>query len=95
MAPPSRRRVACLVEWNGDGRGVVVNDTGDDPDCSDGTRKTAEVRVGDLGRACPSRRRGDQALTRSGLGPAAGEPAINPVPGRVITTAAAEVRTVL
>ncbi|MDA8302817.1 MAG: cobalt-precorrin-5B (C(1))-methyltransferase [Actinomycetota bacterium] len=55
------------------------------PRCASGTWGAHVLHAGE----------GIGAITRSALGPALGEPAINPVPGRVITTAPAEDRTVL
>ena len=76
-----RRRPRC----------VVVKDAGDDPDCTDGARMTAEVgEAGDrrslLGRA----RRRAPSPSRAWAWPWA-RPAINPVPRRMIPAALAEV----
>lgn len=71
---------------------VVVKDAGDDPDCTDGARMTAEVvwstHSSEL-RAGP----GIGTVTRPGLGLDLGAPAINPVPRRMILAAIAEVTT--
>jgi cobalt-precorrin-5B (C1)-methyltransferase len=94
VALPSGRRVGFPVEWDGDGRAVVVKDAGDDPDCTDGARMTAEVRVGGAyGRHLLHAGEGIGIITKPGLGLAVGEPAINPVPRRMIMAALAEVGT--
>ncbi|MGC1512069.1 MAG: cobalt-precorrin-5B (C(1))-methyltransferase [Acidimicrobiales bacterium] len=91
---PDGRRVRFPVEPStvdpAPNRCVVVKDAGDDPDCTDGARMTAEITwtetVGEL-RAGP----GIGTVTRPGLGLAVGAPAINPVPRRMILAAIAEV----
>ncbi len=87
---PAGKEVTFPVEWDAAGRAVVVKDAGDDPDCTDGARLTAEVRLG-----------GDQVLvtggegvgvvTKPGLGLPVGEAAINPVPRQMIEQAIGEV----
>jgi cobalt-precorrin-5B (C1)-methyltransferase len=70
-----------------------VKDAGDDPDCTDGARVTAEVDwpevVGPVSelRAGP----GVGTVTKPGLGLPVGAPAINPIPERMIRAALAEV----
>jgi cobalt-precorrin-5B (C1)-methyltransferase len=94
VALPSGRRVGFPVEWDGDDRAVVVKHAGDDPDCTDGARMTAEVRVGGTGGAhVLLAGEGIGTITKPGLGLAVGEPAINPVPRRMIMAALAEVGT--
>ncbi len=94
IALPSGRRVGFPVEWDADDRAVVVKDAGDDPDCTDGARVTAEVRVAGTGGAHVLRAgEGIGTITKPGLGLAVGEPAINPVPRRMIMAALAEVGT--
>ncbi|HUQ64209.1 MAG TPA: cobalt-precorrin-5B (C(1))-methyltransferase CbiD [Acidimicrobiales bacterium] len=44
---PSGDRVGFAVEPEGDSRAVVVKDAGDDPDCTDGARVTAEATFAD------------------------------------------------
>jgi len=94
VALPSGRRVGFPVEWDSDGRAVVVKDAGDDPDCTDGARITAAVCVGGAAGA-PLLHGGEGigTITKPGLGLAVGEPAINPVPRRMIMAALAEVGT--
>ncbi|MGH9108333.1 MAG: cobalt-precorrin-5B (C(1))-methyltransferase [Acidimicrobiales bacterium] len=92
VALPGGRRVAFPVEWDEAGRAVVVKDAGDDPDCTDGARVTADVRWAVPGpttdlRAGP----GVGTITKPGLGLAVGAPAINPVPRRMILAALGEV----
>jgi cobalt-precorrin-5B (C1)-methyltransferase len=70
----------------------VVKDAGDDPDCTDGARVTAHVeRLAEesdtLLRAGP----GVGTVTKPGLGLPVGQPAINPVPRRMILAALQEV----
>ncbi|MFZ1924309.1 MAG: cobalt-precorrin-5B (C(1))-methyltransferase [Xanthobacteraceae bacterium] len=70
----------------------VVKDAGDDPDVTHGALICATVRAGTRGagvtfRAGP----GVGTVTRPGLPIAPGEPAINPVPRRMIRDAIAEV----
>ncbi len=90
VALPAGRRVSFPVEAEGPRRCMVVKDAGDDPDCTDGARITAEVEPGsgatDL-RAGP----GLGVVTLPGLGLPVGAPAINPVPRRMILAALAEV----
>lgn len=106
---PSGRRVSFAVEGGGIGgsdvdpavnaaRAVVVKDAGDDPDCTDGARVTAEVSF--LAEGSETELRAGQGIgiiTKPGLGLAVGAPAINSVPRRMILAAIAEVteRTVL
>ena len=70
----------------------IVKDAGDDPDVTHGALVSATVRPGAAGagvtfRAGP----GVGTVTRPGLPVPPGEPAINPVPRRMITRAIAEV----
>jgi cobalt-precorrin-5B (C1)-methyltransferase len=86
---PNGRRVAFAIEAESATRCVVVKDAGDDPDCTDGARMTAEVVEG----AGPSIAAGPGVgtVTKPGLGLAVGVPAVNPVPRRMIAAALAEV----
>lgn len=88
---PSGRRVAFTVELESPTRCVVVKDAGDDPDCTDGARLTAEVVEAGSGGASISGGPGLGTVTKPGLGLAVGAPAINPVPRRMIEAALAEV----
>ncbi len=91
---PDGRRVRFPVEVPSidpaANRCVVVKDAGDDPDCTDGARMTAEVvwaeGLGELRAGS-----GVGTVTRPGLGLPVGAPAINPVPRRMILAAIAEV----
>jgi cobalt-precorrin-5B (C1)-methyltransferase len=70
----------------------IIKDAGDDPDVTHGALVVATVRAGAPGsgvtfRAGP----GVGTVTRPGLAIAPGEPAINPVPRRMIRDAIAEV----
>ncbi|WP_344384075.1 cobalt-precorrin-5B (C(1))-methyltransferase [Streptomyces thermolineatus] len=89
-----RPSFALAVEELGDGRATagVVKDAGDDPDVTHGALVRATVRPGPAGsgvvfRAGP----GVGTVTRPGLPLEVGEPAINPVPRRMMREAVAEV----
>jgi cobalt-precorrin-5B (C1)-methyltransferase len=86
---PGGRRVRFAVEAESPTRCVVVKDAGDDPDCTDGARMTAEVAEA----AAPALLAGPGigTVTKPGLGLPVGTPAINPVPRRMIAAALAEV----
>jgi cobalt-precorrin-5B (C1)-methyltransferase len=88
---PGGDRVTFPVEAERPNRCVVVKDAGDDPDCTDGARMTAEVE-GAAGGATELRAGpGVGTITLPGLGLPVGAPAINPVPRRMILAALAEV----
>ena len=94
VALPSGRRLGFPVEWDGAGRAAVVKDAGDDPDCTDGARMTADVRAGGAeGDHVLRAGEGIGTITKPGLGLPVGAPAINPVPRRMILAALAEVGT--
>jgi len=98
--------VTLAVEWTerpraGCARAAVVKDAGDDPDVTDGMTVVAEVEVPDgAGAAAPAAAeldgvvfaagRGVGTVTRAGLQIPPGEPAINPVPRRMIADAVRE-----
>jgi len=63
----------------------VIKDAGDDPDCTHGAELVAEVELRDEPGIEIRGGAGVATVTRSGLGLAIGEPAINPVPRRNIT----------
>jgi len=66
----------------------VVKDAGDDPDVTHGALVLAEVRAGERGGGVSFRAgEGVGTVTRPGLPIAVGEPAINPVPRRMMTEA--------
>jgi cobalt-precorrin-5B (C1)-methyltransferase len=70
----------------------VVKDAGDDPDVTHGALVCATVRLGAPGTGVTFRAgEGVGTVTRAGLPVAPGEPAINPVPRRMIADAIAEV----
>src|SRR5699024_1313492 len=72
----------------------VVKDAGDDPDVTHGALVTVTVSGADSGTGVTFRAgEGVGTVTRPGLPLAVGEPAINPVPRRLITDAVAEVAT--
>ena len=70
----------------------VIKDAGDDPDVTHGALICATVRFGPRGSGVTFRAgEGVGTVTRAGLPIAPGEPAINPVPRRMIADALAEV----
>jgi cobalt-precorrin-5B (C1)-methyltransferase len=70
----------------------VIKDAGDDPDVTHGALVCATVRFGPRGSGVTFRAgEGVGTVTRAGLPVAPGEPAINPVPRRMIADALAEV----
>jgi cobalt-precorrin-5B (C1)-methyltransferase len=70
----------------------VVKDAGDDPDVTHGALVCATVRAGKAGAGVTFRAgEGVGTATRAGLPVEPGEPAINPVPRRMIRDAIAEV----
>src|SRR5437899_8653737 len=70
----------------------VVKDAGDDPDVTHGALVLATVRAGAPGSGVTFRAgEGVGTVTRAGLPVAPGEPAINPVPRRMIRDAIVEV----
>ncbi|MDA8038463.1 MAG: cobalt-precorrin-5B (C(1))-methyltransferase [Actinomycetota bacterium] len=94
VALPAGRRVSFPVEAPA-GRmtpiAVVVKDAGDDPDCTDGARLTAKVAHASGGSTELAAGRGIGTVTKPGLGLEVGEPAINPIPRRMILRAVGEV----
>jgi len=91
VALPNGRRVRFAVEVETPTRCAVVKDAGDDPDCTDGARLTAEVAEAGTGAASLFAGSGVGTVTKPGLGLAVGSPAVNPVPRRMIRAAIAEV----
>jgi len=89
IALPNGRRVTFAVESESPSRCVVVKDAGDDPDCTDGARMTAEVA--EAGVTSLAAGAGVGTVTKPGLGLAVGAPAINAVPRRMIAASLAEV----
>jgi cobalt-precorrin-5B (C1)-methyltransferase len=70
----------------------IVKDAGDDPDVTHGALVLATVRAGASGSGVSFRAgKGVGTVTRAGLPVSPGEPAINPVPRRMIRDAIAEV----
>lgn len=93
---PSGRRVRFPVEREAPNCAVVVKDAGDDPDCTDGARVTAEVDWAVPGATATKLRAGPGVgtITKPGLGLPVGAPAINPVPQQMIRAALGEVTDV-
>src|SRR5580658_4225523 len=70
----------------------VIKDAGDDPDVTHGALVVATVRLAAAGAGVTFRAgEGVGTVTRPGLPVPPGEPAINPVPRRIITEAIAEI----
>jgi cobalt-precorrin-5B (C1)-methyltransferase len=98
VALPGGRRVSFPVDGAGpvpDGGpavAAVVKDAGDDPDCTDGARLTAEVAWQASGKdTVLVAGDGVGTVTKPGLGLPVGAPSITPVPRRMILAAVAEV----
>ena len=73
----------------------IVKDAGDDPDVTHGALVCATVRAGAAGSGVSFRAgEGVGTVTRAGLPVAPGEPAINPVPRRMMRDAIAEAAAV-
>ncbi|MFN2608978.1 MAG: cobalt-precorrin-5B (C(1))-methyltransferase [Acidimicrobiales bacterium] len=92
VAIPDGSRHWFEVESAGATRAVVVKDAGDDPDCTDGARLTALVKL--AGRSSDTKLMagpGVGTVTKDGLGLPRGTPAITDVPRRMILAALAEV----
>lgn len=93
---PSGRLVAFALAQHesGDGfaRASIVKDAGDDPDVTHGALVSATIRRGAAGCGLVLRRgEGVGLVTRPGLPIPPGEPAINPVPRKMIARAVAQV----
>jgi cobalt-precorrin-5B (C1)-methyltransferase len=92
---PGGRRVAFALATTDLGEGqasaAIVKDAGDDPDVTHGALIRATVRHSAPGSGVTYRRgEGVGLVTRPGLPIPPGEPAINPVPRRMIAEAVAE-----
>ena len=95
IALPSGRRVAFALarhELAGDhATAAIVKDAGDDPDVTHGALVTATVRRGKPGSGVTYQRgEGVGLVTRPGLPIPPGEPAINPVPRKMIAASVRE-----
>jgi cobalt-precorrin-5B (C1)-methyltransferase len=95
IALPSGRRVAFALARHDLGEGhaiaAIVKDAGDDPDVTHGALVTATVRPGKPGSGITYvRGEGVGLVTRPGLPIPPGEPAINPVPRKMIAQAVRE-----
>lgn len=85
---------ALALEETGDGfaRAGIVKDAGDDPDVTHGALIKSTVRRGAAGSGITFRAgEGVGTVTRAGLPLPVGEPAINPVPRKMIAQAIGEV----
>ena len=92
---PSGRRVAFALARHDLGEGqataAIVKDAGDDPDVTHGALVTATVRPSKAGSGITfARGEGVGLVTRPGLPIPPGEPAINPVPRKMIAQAVRE-----
>jgi cobalt-precorrin-5B (C1)-methyltransferase len=79
---------ALAVEGRGEGWAMagIVKDAGDDPDVTHGALVIARVRLAEAGSGVTFRAgEGVGTVTLAGLPVAPGEPAINPVPRRMMT----------
>ena len=88
--------LACQERLRDGARAGVVKDAGDDPDVTNGLLIVATVHPGPVGsgivfRAGP----GVGTVTRAGLPIAPGEPAINPMPRRMMRDAVTEAASLL
>jgi cobalt-precorrin-5B (C1)-methyltransferase len=93
---PSGQRVGFALARQEKGRGfaraAIVKDAGDDPDVTHGALIVSTVRRGAVGSGVTFKRGpGVGLVTRPGLPIPPGEPAINPVPRKMIRQALAEV----
>ncbi|MGK9053450.1 cobalt-precorrin-5B (C(1))-methyltransferase [Neorhizobium petrolearium] len=89
-----RPSFALALEERGDGfaRAGIVKDAGDDPDVTHGALIISTIRRGVPGSGITFKAgKGVGTVTRPGLPLAVGEPAINPVPRKMIAEAIAEV----
>jgi len=89
-----RPSFALALEERGDGfaRAGIVKDAGDDPDVTHGALIISTIRRGVPGSGITFKAgKGVGTVTRPGLPLAVGEPAINPVPRKMIAEAVAEV----
>ncbi len=68
----------------------VIKDAGDDPDVTNGAEITATVRLTDSGGIVIKGGQGVGLVTKPGLSVSVGEPAINPVPRKMILEAVQE-----
>lgn len=95
IALPSGKRVAFALARHelsdGQATATIVKDAGDDPDVTHGALVTATVRAGEVGTGITYLRgEGVGLVTRPGLPIPPGEPAINPVPRKMIASAVHE-----
>lgn len=88
---PNGKYVAFKVEPQANNKAVVVKDAGDDPDCTDGARMTAEVKYSNAPETTLIAGSGIGTVTMRGLGIEIGQPAITPVPKRMILSSIQEV----
>lgn len=85
--------VPVAASWRLDGGGgaAVVKDAGDDPDITNGVKVEATVVVNPSADIVIKAGPGVGTVTKPGLAVPPGEPAVNPVPRRMIIQAAREV----
>ena len=93
---PRGERPSLALAFTGRGEGCatagIIKDAGDDPDVTHGALVLATVRLGTAGAGVTFRAgAGVGTVTRPGLPVPPGEPAINPVPRRMIRDAIDEV----
>ncbi len=93
---PDSERVSVPVLYarvcdEGIGEAAVKKDAGDDPDTTNGATIVATVKWAETGGIAFHAGEGVGVVTKPGLSVAVGEPAINPVPRRMIAQALREV----
>lgn len=81
---PARLKVVASASEGAVARATVRKEAGDDPDVTNGCLITAEVARNELGEIRFLQGEGVGRVTLPGLGIAVGEPAVNPVPRRMI-----------
>lgn len=91
VALPNGKYVKFEVEPQANNKAVVVKDAGDDPDCTDGARMTAEVKYSDTSDTILTAGPGIGTVTLDGLGIEIGQPAITQVPRNMILSSLQEV----
>ncbi|WP_201733093.1 cobalt-precorrin-5B (C(1))-methyltransferase [Acidithrix sp. C25] len=87
---PDGSRVSFMVGWNND-QAFVIKDAGDDPDCTHGAMICASLTQRADEEISFLAGDGVGVITKEGLGLPLGDPAINPVPRRMIAQAIREV----
>ncbi len=87
---PNGTRVTFDVQWTPDGPSVI-KDAGDDPDCTHGASIIVSLARIEAHQVQFAAGKGVGTITKPGIGLDVGDPAINPVPRRMIAAAIREV----